>query len=210
MTITLAAAADARLYARARHEAEPTGRYFTRTTRPITAQEQRHNVELLQQAVYPHQARQGAEPTAIRALTIRPPWSDLIALADEQVAKRVENRSWLTSWRGTLLIHAGLTLDRQALTLEAVQSALADTYTPRHGHVVAVAELTDIHGDDGPCTPWSAPGAFHWTLRNVHVLHQPVKATGTQGLWKPSRTLLDAITASNPALTTRLAEAGRR
>lgn len=34
------------------------------------------------------------EPTTIRAMTIHPPWSDLIALEDEAIAKRIENRSW--------------------------------------------------------------------------------------------------------------------
>lgn len=34
------------------------------------------------------------QPAAIRALTVQPPWSDLIALENEATAKRTENRSW--------------------------------------------------------------------------------------------------------------------
>ncbi|GAA0898020.1 MULTISPECIES: hypothetical protein [Streptomyces violaceusniger group] len=97
MTATLAAAYDAALYPRARHEAEPTGALFTAPQRPRTApptpEQQRLNLELLQQGISSrhHAAPEDPEPTAIRALTIQPPWSDLIALQDG-LAKRIENR----------------------------------------------------------------------------------------------------------------------
>lgn len=210
MTATLAAAYDAALYARARHEAEPPGALFTAPPRPrpapLTAEQQRLHLELLQQGISSrHQAApEDPEPTAIRALTIQPPWSDLIALEDE-LAKRIENRVWTTRWRGTLLIHGGLTLDKQALALPAVREALPDDYQPVQGYVVAIADLTGIHADDGECTRWSARGCFHWQLSNVQPLQDPVHATGAQRLWKPSRQLLDAIAAANPALTGRLA-----
>ncbi|OIJ95432.1 hypothetical protein [Streptomyces colonosanans] len=208
MTVTIADAYDARLYAQARHEAEPTGALFTASPRPapLTARQQRLNFELLGQAISPrHQAPPtDPEPTAIRALTIKPPWSDLIALQDEQLAKRIENRVWTTNWRGTLLIHGGQTIDKQALALPAVREVLPDDYEPIQGHIVAVADLAGVHADDGACTRWSEYGCFHWELRNVQTLQQPVHATGSQRLWKPNRQLLDQITAANPALTTRL------
>jgi hypothetical protein len=143
-------------------------------------------------------------PTTIRALTIHPPWSDLIALEDEALAKRIENRGWTRSWRGTLLIHGGLTLDETALELPAVREALPDDYQPVKGFVVAIADLTGIHPDDGQCTPWSEPGCFHWELTNVQRL-QPVRARGMQGLWTPKRPLLDKVATANPALVMRLA-----
>ncbi|MGW0653687.1 hypothetical protein ACWD4T_33705 [Streptomyces umbrinus] len=214
MTATLADAYDARLYARARHEAEPTGALFAAPTptAPITAEQQRLNFDLLTQAISsPHQAAPAdPNPTAIRALTIHPPWSDLIALTDKQVAKRIENRGWNTSWRGTLLIHGGQTIDKHALTLPAVREALPDDYEPVQGHVVAVADLADTHADDGACTRWSEHGCFHWQLSHVEPLQQPVPATGSQRLWKPSRQLLDDIAAANPPLAARLAAADAR
>ena len=39
----------------------------------------------------------------MKALTIKQPWASLIIYGD----KDVENRSWPTSYRGPLLIHAG-------------------------------------------------------------------------------------------------------
>jgi hypothetical protein len=209
VTVTIADAYDARLYARARHEAEPTGALFTAPQRPtpLTAEQQRLNFELLGQSISSRHQAAPTEPalTAIRALTIQPPWSDLIALVNEAIAKRIENRVWTTNWRGTLLIHGGITIDKRALALPAVRESLPDDYEPVQGHVVAVADLAGIHADDGACTRWSEPRCFHWELRNVQPLREPVHATGSQRLWKSSRLLLDQITAANPALTTRLA-----
>ncbi|GAB1331730.1 ASCH domain-containing protein [Streptomyces sennicomposti] len=214
MTATLADTYDAHLYARARHEAEPTGALFTAPQRPapLTPEQQRLNFELLGQAISsPHQAGPAEpNPTKIRALTIQPPWSDLIALTDEEIAKRIENRVWATHWRGTLLIHGGQTIDKQALALPHVRAALPEDYEPVQGHVVAVADLAGIHADDGACTRWSERGCFHWQLTNVQRLPEPVHATGSQRLWKPSRTLLDDITAANPHLTARLEAAESR
>jgi hypothetical protein len=172
--------------------------------RPVRAQAIGHQQG--QQAFQPHQASlfTQEEPTAIRALTIRPPWSDLIALEDEAIAKRIENRGWTRSWRGTLLIHGGLTIDQLALTLPAVREALPDDYQPVQGAVVAIADLKGIHRDDGECTLWSEHGSYHWELTNVQRL-QPVKARGAQGLWTPKRPLLDQIAAANTGLATRLA-----
>ncbi|UXY33188.1 hypothetical protein [Streptomyces sp. HUAS TT20] len=214
MTVTIADAYDARLYARARHEAEPTGALFTAPQRPapLTAEQQRLNFELLGQSISSRHQAPASDPnsTKMRAMTIQPPWSDLIALTDEEIAKRIENRVWSTHWRGTLLIHGGQTVDRRALTLPHVRAVLPDGYEPVQGHVVAVADLTGIHADDGTCTRWSEHGCFHWQLAHVQPLPEPVYATGSQRLWKPSRKLLDDITAANPHLTARLEAAESR
>ncbi|MGP3978947.1 hypothetical protein ACTWQF_34030 [Streptomyces sp. 8N114] len=202
---------DAQLYARIRHETEPTGEYFTTRTpagpQPLTAEQQRHNFTLLQHAISPRQDTllPKEERIPIRALTIRPPWSDLIAIEDEDLGKRIENRVWSTTWRGTLLIHGGLTIDTPALTLPDVRKTLPADYEPVQGAIVAVADLTSIHPDDGPCTPWSQPDGYHWELTRVQRLHQPVAALGAQRLWTPTRELLAKIAAANPALKTRLA-----
>jgi hypothetical protein len=46
----------------------------------------------------------------MRALSIQQPWAWLIVNG----FKNIENRSWATSQRGPVLIHAGQTLDRDA------------------------------------------------------------------------------------------------
>ncbi|MER0443235.1 hypothetical protein ABR738_01345 [Streptomyces sp. Edi4] len=143
----------------------------------------------------------------IRVLTVRPPWSDLIALTVPG-AKRIENRVWTTSWRGVLMIHGGSQVDEEALRLPLVRKMLPVGYEPVRGAIVAVADLTGIHADDGVCTPWSARGQFHWKLDQVQPLAQPVTARGKQRLWKPSPELLEAVAAADPVLQTRLLPAG--
>ncbi|WP_105973629.1 ASCH domain-containing protein [Streptomyces geranii] len=205
---TFSPVADTTPYARLSREAIPTGEYFrTRTpagTLPLTPQQQRTNYEKLAAvSSRPHTAPDH-DLTPIRCMTIRPPWSDLIALEDDQVAKRIENRVWTTRWRGTLLIHAGSEVDLQALTLDAVRETL-DGYELVRGAVVAIADLTGIHADDGACTPWSQEGCFHWELAQVQRLTTPVPARGAQRLWKPTQKLLREIAYTNPYLSGRLA-----
>lgn len=214
MALLTAGAYDAALYARARHEATPTGELFRPRTpaglAPLTPEQQRHNLTLLMEAVYPRQSDPQLEQqrSPVRALTIRPPWSDCCAIEDDDLGKRIENRTWRTSWRGTLLIHAGLQVDTKALTLPVVRKTLPEDYKPvRRGVVVAIADLTGIHMDDGVCTPWSEREKYHWQLANVQRLTEPVKATGALSLWTPGPELLDEIAAANPHAAARLTAA---
>ena len=46
----------------------------------------------------------------MKALSIQQPWAWMILYG----TKRVENRTWATSFRGPFLIHAGLKADREA------------------------------------------------------------------------------------------------
>ena len=125
--------------------------------------------------------------TGIRALTIRPPWSDLITTG----AKTIENRPWGTSWRGVLLVHAARQLAPDAR--EGI-AALPPGHRMVFGAVVAVARLDAIHDDDGPCTPWSRPGHQHWELHDAQPLTTPVPCAGALSLWRPTDQLLQAVT----------------
>jgi hypothetical protein len=207
---TVSPVADTALMARLSREAIPTGEYFrTRTPAgsvPLTPQQQRTNYEALATVSSRPQTAPDHDLTPIRCLTIRPPWSDLIAIEDDQVAKRIENRVWSTQWRGTLLIHAGSEVDIRALALDAVRETLDDGYQLVRGAVVAVADLADVHIDDGECTRWSQEGCFHWQLARVQRLTTPVPARGAQRLWKPTPNLLRRIADANPHLRGRLAD----
>ncbi|WP_331720269.1 hypothetical protein OG985_50040 (plasmid) [Streptomyces sp. NBC_00289] len=208
--MTLSPVVDTALLARLSREAVPTGEYFrTRTpvgSLPLTPQQQRTNFEVLATVSSRPQTAPDHDLTPIRCLTVRPPWSDLIALEDDQVAKRIENRVWSTRWRGTLLIHAGSEVDLRALALDAVRETLDGAYELVRGAVVAVADLAGIHADDGECTRWSQQGCFHWELARVQRLTTPVPARGSQRLWKPTPNLLRRITDANPHLSGRLAD----
>jgi activating signal cointegrator 1 len=137
----------------------------------------------------------------IPALTLRQPWASLVALG----AKRIETRSWRTSYRGWLAIHAGMTLskaERLLCELEPFRSALLrdtalDPALPLavqlpHGSIIAIVWLDaclPMETIEWPHEPERsfgdyAPGRYAWYLSQVHRLPQPIPARGALGLWR--------------------------
>lgn len=125
----------------------------------------------------------------MRALTVRQPWAELEASG----AKSIEVRTWATSYRGPLAIHAGLTDAQEAIEgLVAWAARRADDIRPAvagwpRGAIVAVVDLQDIRNlqpaDEAcACVPYR-PDAYAWVLANPHRLREPVPARGHRGLW---------------------------
>ena len=141
----------------------------------------------------------------MKAITIRQPWAQLIAIGE----KKFETRSWRTDYRGDIAIHAGLSKQHLQICLFEPFSLVL----PRHGYhphfenfplgaVVAIAELADCHliGCQGgiwrsknqPYVPFDkyekdfgdfGTGRWAWRLTNVRKLDEPMPAIGKQGLW---------------------------
>ena len=142
----------------------------------------------------------GDHPVALRALTIKQPWASAVAYG----SKRVENRTWLTSYRGLIAIHAGSAVDWTARKQAWLAAGLVpyqagdprrawEASLPR-GAVIAVARLTGCHQarecagrrpDGRLCSPWAARNAWHWELADVHPLRDPVPCPGALNLWRP-------------------------
>lgn len=133
----------------------------------------------------------------MKALTICQPYAELIARGD----KRVENRTWPTSYHGPLLIHAGKS--RSWLDGET-DDELAEEFGRRieFGAIVATATLVgcfDIdrieRGDYDQKYPWlrshgHANGPWCWVLENVQRLPNAIPWKGAQGLFEvPSSAL---------------------
>ena len=130
----------------------------------------------------------------MKAITIRQPWAQLIALEE----KKIETRSWMTRYRGPVAIHAGL-MKAQPDVLTRDGRRLADELIkdiPKplpHGAILAVANLVDV-------VPLSKeyveqltlqertfgdyrPGRFAWVLDDIRPLSRPIEWRGQQGLW---------------------------
>ncbi len=132
----------------------------------------------------------------MKALTILQPWAELIASG----VKRIENRSWPTSYRGPLAIHAGK--GRRCFDVDAdawrdfygVRMPLPDEVT--FGAVIAIATLTacvprDSLAKEFPELAGSpfAEGPYCWVLTDVRRI-EPVPFSGKQMLWEfPDATL---------------------
>ena len=134
--------------------------------------------------------------TQIKAISLHQPWASLIAMR----LKKFETRSWLTNYRGKLVICAAKknTLQQQSSYEDLASSLLLDlTVQPWSslplGMAIAVVDLTDcIEMTDEfideqseaelLCGHWES-GRFAWKLENVQPLPQPLPIKGKQGLW---------------------------
>lgn len=141
----------------------------------------------------------------MKMLTIRQPWAWAIAAG----YKTIENRTWTTSHRGELGIHAGARWDdeREDAVRFVRDTACALGHTLPHtlrdampltatGYVLAVVDLVSIceaqmnaSGLDCNCGPWAMPGQAHWRLEFPRRLDKPLAAKGSLGLWKLDFTL---------------------
>ena len=102
----------------------------------------------------------------MKALTILQPWATLIAMG----AKKVETRSWATSYRGPLAIHAGKDINtphcvwRNPFKKELEKAGMFTPYPDGvygfslrdHGKILAIVDLAECLKVVG----WEPDGAF--------------------------------------------------
>lgn len=99
----------------------------------------------------------------MKVLSIRQPWAWLICNG----IKDLENRTWTTRYRGTLLIHAGQQFEDEAVypilnnlsDEERKQFPMRASLFPRCG-LVGIAKLADVTSDSE--SKWYVPGSYAW------------------------------------------------
>ena len=112
----------------------------------------------------------------LRALSIRQPWAWAIAAGH----KRVENRSWSTSYRGKLAIHASRVVETEAFRHIEQLAGAAVPFRLATGAIVAVAHLVEVVTTSSD--PWFH-GPYGFLLTDV-VAIPPVPCVGRQQLFK--------------------------
>lgn len=138
---------------------------------------------------------QETQAETIPALTLCQPWATLL----QHEIKRVETRSWATSYRGPIAIHAA---KRSVDISDDVFKLLPDDCEFPLGAVVAIANLIDcvemtpeFIAQQLPielqCGDWQ-PGRFAWILEIIRPVVPPILATGGQKLWNWSGTSIKA------------------
>ncbi len=139
----------------------------------------------------------------MKAITICQPYPYLILLPDSDPRmKRVENRTWPTSHRGPLLIHAGKSRDWLEIERDADGYEFDANYDIAlkdmpFGALVARCNLVAcLHIDDIKCVesaasrgfPWlrshrHVNGPWCWVLADIVPLAGPIPWRGAQGLF---------------------------
>lgn len=138
----------------------------------------------------------------MKALSLTQPWATLVAIG----AKRIETRSWKTSYRGELAIHASQYFPQYSRDLcwtptfggALVAAGITSLDQLPLGAVIAVGRLADVGSTDWMrtmrtdlLTPQELEfgnydsGRYGWTCSDVVALNQPVRAKGALGLWTP-------------------------
>lgn len=123
----------------------------------------------------------------MKVLTIRQPWASLIING----YKKYEFRAWKTNYRGELLIHAGKSIDKDAM--ERLKKYI-DCYLPL-GEIIGKVSLTDciktsqhffekIRKENRDIYSRSIfKEEYAFKLDNVEKFDIPIKVNGKLGLW---------------------------
>lgn len=127
----------------------------------------------------------------MKAITLTQPWATLVELG----IKRVETRSWSTSYRGPLLIHAAKGKPDRGFeaALKARGILPADLVLPL-GAIVARCRLQFVGSTTVAFAALDAdsperelgdfgPGRYGWSLTRVERLPEPIPWRGALGLW---------------------------
>ncbi len=139
----------------------------------------------------------GTEAISVKALTLTQPWASLVAVG----AKRIETRSWSTSYRGPLAIHAAKGFPRDARDFSRcirLGVLFGPEYEYPRGVVIATCRLVACV----PTTELLAKSAYAEDMTEQEQLFgnyeprrwgfmlaeikgiRPVPATGALSLWE--------------------------
>ena len=122
----------------------------------------------------------------MKALTIKEPWATLII----EGYKKYEFRSWKTNYRGKILIHAGLSLERD---MEERFKEYNLNYNC--GYIIGEADIVDCILVDEEFNKelrkinsllYSRSNhveKFAWKLENIKKYDLPIPCKGKLGLW---------------------------
>ena len=124
-----------------------------------------------------------------RVLSVRQPWAWAIVSG----LKPVENRSWSTRYRGTVLIHASATIDAWGIQWFEKERIAVPANLVR-GAVVGSCELIEIvnRRQGRRFGKWFF-GPVGWVVSNAREYAQPIAMKGSLGLFRPSPAILRGV-----------------
>ncbi len=126
----------------------------------------------------------------MKCLTIKEPYASLI----KNNIKHIETRTWNTSYRGKLYIHAGKSKLAKNLSLDLQKLIKGMDF--KYSEIICECELKDViymteefiqdiknnHYEEYICGNYQV-GNYAWLLTNVKPLNKPLKIKGKLSIW---------------------------
>lgn len=124
----------------------------------------------------------------MKAITIKQPWASLVVYG----LKDIENRNWKTSYRGRVLIHAGMksdnfwdspVCDKVDNFLREISKNGTDWSNYPHGAIIGSVEIVDCVQNHS--SVWAEKGVWNWVLANPVLFEKPIEnVKGKLSFWE--------------------------
>jgi len=135
-----------------------------------------------------------ANSKGLRCLSIHQPWAWLICAG----AKQIENRTWKTDFRGTIVIHASTSQSVLKDCLSEIKSDSSDFRLDdfAYGAIIGLADIVDIqvYGREHEADVY-ASGPYCWRLANPRLLKKPIPMIGKLNLFTLDDAMIGKIRA---------------
>jgi activating signal cointegrator 1 len=139
---------------------------------------------------------------AVRALSLTQPWATAIIIG----VKQIETRSWYTSHRRCIAIHAAKGFPGWAKEFAATEHTLGRLpgRFPR-GAIIGLATIQDVRRTEALRGSISAlerlygdydAGRWGWVLTDIRALPEPITCKGALGLWAVPQEIMALIKAT--------------
>ena len=122
----------------------------------------------------------------MKCLTIKQPWASLIVNG----YKKYEFRSWKTKYRGKILIHAGMSLEKEYASkfkeynLEYIKGAIIGEAEIVDCILVDKKFDDDLKKENNLVYGNAHIGLYAWKLENIKKYEKPIYVKGKLSLWE--------------------------
>lgn len=129
----------------------------------------------------------------MKALTVKQPFASLIS----NNKKIIETRSWRTTYRGELYIHAGMAkVTKNVLERPGLKELIGDDDYDIYGKIICKCRLVDCiymdeayienikknHPEQFICGRYEI-GRYAWILSEIVMLDEPISIKGQLSIW---------------------------
>lgn len=124
----------------------------------------------------------------MKVITLKQPWASLVAYG----YKKYEFRSWKLNYRGPILIHAGLGIDKEAM--QKVKDLNLEFPSKKIIGIVSIDDcilldetISSIISKENPLVYGNKiRTGYAWKLSNAKLVNIPESVSGKQGIWNYS------------------------